>query len=131
MAADPGCRLLRPVADDRRLGGCRTERPQGNQKACGTDHAFEIPAAGDYRWGTARRHERDRPPEYAGSSTQSAIWASLEFAGAVAIDDRSRPSDIGGAVRFFIFTAEPDPDRLVKIEGQPPRAGFSTAAQRG
>lgn len=40
--------------------------------------------------------------------------------GRVAIDDRSRPSDIGGAVRFFIFTAEPDPDRLVKIEGQPP-----------
>jgi hypothetical protein len=40
--------------------------------------------------------------------------------GRVAVDDRSRASDIGGAVRFFIFTAEPDPERLVKLEGQPP-----------
>jgi Protein of unknown function (DUF1549)/Protein of unknown function (DUF1553)/Planctomycete cytochrome C len=40
--------------------------------------------------------------------------------GQVAVDDRSRPSDVGGAVRFFVFTAEPDPERLVKIDGQPP-----------
>ena len=40
--------------------------------------------------------------------------------GRVAVDDRSRPSDIGGSVRFFVFTAEPDPERLVKIDGKPP-----------
>jgi hypothetical protein len=40
--------------------------------------------------------------------------------GRVAVDDGSQPSDIAGSVRFFVFTAEPDPDRLVKIVGQPP-----------
>ncbi|HEY7212086.1 MAG TPA: DUF1549 domain-containing protein [Bryobacteraceae bacterium] len=40
--------------------------------------------------------------------------------GRVVVDDRSRPSDIAGSVRFFVFTAEPDPERLVKIDGQPP-----------
>lgn len=40
--------------------------------------------------------------------------------GQVVIDDRSRPSDVGGAVRFFVFAKEPDPQRLVKIEGEPP-----------
>lgn len=40
--------------------------------------------------------------------------------GKVAIDDNSRPSDIGGAARFFLFTAEPDPERLIKMEGKPP-----------
>ncbi|MGA8599357.1 MAG: DUF1549 domain-containing protein [Bryobacteraceae bacterium] len=43
-----------------------------------------------------------------------------QMRGRVAIDDRSRPSDIGGSVRFFVFTAEPDPERLVKIDGKPP-----------
>jgi cytochrome c553 len=40
--------------------------------------------------------------------------------GTVAVDDKSRPSDIAGAVRFFIFTSEPDAERLVKLEGEPP-----------
>ena len=40
--------------------------------------------------------------------------------GRVAIDDRSSPSDIGGAVRFFVFTAEPDPERLIKVDGHAP-----------
>jgi hypothetical protein len=40
--------------------------------------------------------------------------------GRVVIDDRSRPSDIGGSVRFFVFDAKPDPERLVKIVGVPP-----------
>ncbi len=40
--------------------------------------------------------------------------------GRVAIDDSSRPSDIGGSARFFLFTAEPDAERLVKIDGAPP-----------
>jgi hypothetical protein len=38
----------------------------------------------------------------------------------VAIDDRSNPSDIAGAVRFFVFSAEPDPERLMKVEGDAP-----------
>ena len=40
--------------------------------------------------------------------------------GRVAIDDRSNPSDIAGAVRFFVFSAEPDPERLMKVEGDAP-----------
>ena len=42
--------------------------------------------------------------------------------GRVLIDERSEPSDVGGSVRFFIFGQEPDPQRLVKVEGQPPVA---------
>ena len=40
--------------------------------------------------------------------------------GSVAIDDRSTPDDIEGAVRFFVFAAEPDPERLVHVSGEPP-----------
>ena len=42
--------------------------------------------------------------------------------GRVVVDDRSRPADIGGSVRFFVFDAKPDPERLVKIVGDPPAA---------
>ncbi len=40
--------------------------------------------------------------------------------GRVVVDDRSRPADIEGNVRFFVFDAKPDPERLVKIVGDPP-----------
>jgi hypothetical protein len=40
--------------------------------------------------------------------------------GRVAVDDRSRADDIEGAVRFFIFAAEPDPERMVRVIGAPP-----------
>ncbi len=40
--------------------------------------------------------------------------------GRVAIDDSSEPSDVGGAVRFFVFNSEPDPERLIKVEGDAP-----------
>lgn len=40
--------------------------------------------------------------------------------GRVALDDRSLPSDIEGSVRFFVFPAEPDPERLVRVSGEPP-----------
>ena len=40
--------------------------------------------------------------------------------GWVALDDRSLPSDIEGAVRFFVFDAEPDSERLVRVWGLPP-----------
>jgi hypothetical protein len=40
--------------------------------------------------------------------------------GRVALDDRSLPDDIEGAVRFFIFAAEPDRERLVRVSGPPP-----------
>jgi hypothetical protein len=38
----------------------------------------------------------------------------------VALDDRSTTDDIEGAVRFFIFGAEPDGERLVRVSGAPP-----------
>ena len=44
----------------------------------------------------------------------------VRMRGRVAIDDRSLPDDIEGAVRFFIFGAEPDPERLVRVSGTPP-----------
>jgi mono/diheme cytochrome c family protein len=40
--------------------------------------------------------------------------------GRVALDDRSLPDDIEGAVRFFVFGAEPDGERLVRVSGAPP-----------
>jgi hypothetical protein len=38
------------------------------------------------------------------------------------VDESSRKSDIGPAVRFFVFTEQPEPERLVRIEGAPPGA---------
>lgn len=40
--------------------------------------------------------------------------------GRVALDDRSTTDDIEGSVRFFIFGAEPDRERLVRVSGDPP-----------
>ena len=40
--------------------------------------------------------------------------------GRVALDDRSTSDDIEGSVRFFIFGAEPDRERLVRVSGAPP-----------
>jgi hypothetical protein len=40
--------------------------------------------------------------------------------GQVALDDRSRPSDIEGDVRFFVFDAKPDDAQLVKTVGRSP-----------
>jgi len=44
----------------------------------------------------------------------------VRMRGRVALDDRSLPDDIQGAVRFFIFGAEPDRERLVRVSGPPP-----------
>ena len=44
----------------------------------------------------------------------------VRIRGRVALDDRSRTDDIEGAVRFFIFGAEPDRERLVHVAGAPP-----------
>jgi hypothetical protein len=44
----------------------------------------------------------------------------VRMRGQVALDDRSMPDDIEGAVRFFVFSAEPDRERLVRISGPPP-----------
>ncbi len=35
------------------------------------------------------------------------------------IDDKSRASDISPAVRFFVFPALPDPDRMIRVRGEP------------
>ena len=44
----------------------------------------------------------------------------VRIRGSVALDDRSTADDIEGAVRFFVFGAEPDPERLVRVAGAPP-----------
>ena len=44
----------------------------------------------------------------------------VRIRGRVALDDRSTTDDIEGAVRFFIFGAEPDHERLVHVSGSPP-----------
>jgi hypothetical protein len=44
----------------------------------------------------------------------------VRMRGRVALDDRSLPDDIEGAVRFFVFGAEPDRERLVHVSGPPP-----------
>ncbi len=40
--------------------------------------------------------------------------------GAFAVDDSSLQSDIGTLARFFLFTADPDRDQLVRVAGEPP-----------
>jgi hypothetical protein len=47
-------------------------------------------------------------------------WVRIR--GRVALDDRSTPDDIEGSVRFFIFAAEPDKERLVRVSGEAPEA---------
>lgn len=50
------------------------------------------------------------------------------FRAKAVIDDRSKPSDIAPAVRFFAFTEKPDRGRLVRVDGQPlvvPPSGLS------
>jgi hypothetical protein len=42
--------------------------------------------------------------------------------GAVGIDDDARTSEINPNVRFFVFTEEPDLERLLKVSGDPPTA---------
>lgn len=42
------------------------------------------------------------------------------FRATAAVDEASRKSDIGPAVRFFVFTEKPESERLVRIEGEPP-----------
>jgi hypothetical protein len=41
------------------------------------------------------------------------------FRARASIDPRSKQSDIGPAVRFFVFTEKPNPDRLIRVEGSP------------
>ncbi len=47
-------------------------------------------------------------------------WVRIR--GRVALDDHSTQDDIEGSVRFFIFAAEPDKERLVRVAGEPPEA---------
>ena len=35
------------------------------------------------------------------------------------IDERSKHSDISPAVRFFVFTGKPHPERPIRVEGEP------------
>ncbi len=46
--------------------------------------------------------------------------SAQRFQAQAMIDERSRQSDISPAVRFFVFTEEPDLERLVRIDGTPP-----------
>jgi hypothetical protein len=42
------------------------------------------------------------------------------FKAEAAVDERSRQSDINPAVRFFVFTERPDPDHLIRVQGDAP-----------
>jgi hypothetical protein len=42
------------------------------------------------------------------------------FRAEAAVDERSRKSDIGPAVRFFVFTEKPDHDQLIRVQGGTP-----------
>jgi hypothetical protein len=53
------------------------------------------------------------------------------FRASASIDERSKKSDIGPAVRFFVFTEKPNPDQLIRVEGkpiyQPPQKHWTSA----
>lgn len=64
-------------------------------------------------------------PAVLGGIPSSLMWniegkGFTRFKAQVAVDERSRASDIGPAVRFFVFAAKPDPDHLIRVQGQPP-----------
>jgi hypothetical protein len=42
------------------------------------------------------------------------------FLAQAAVDERSRQSDISPAIRFFVFGEKPDPDHLIRVQGNPP-----------
>ncbi len=42
------------------------------------------------------------------------------FRATVGVDQESLKSDISARVRFFVFAAEPDPQQLVRVQGDPP-----------
>ncbi|MGH9631637.1 MAG: DUF1549 domain-containing protein [Bryobacteraceae bacterium] len=42
------------------------------------------------------------------------------FRAAVGVDEASLHSDISPKIRFYVFTAEPDPHRLARVKGEPP-----------
>jgi len=42
------------------------------------------------------------------------------FRAQATVDEKSRQSDINPAVRFFVFTEKPDPDHLIRVQGNPP-----------
>ncbi len=42
------------------------------------------------------------------------------FRAQAAVDERSRQSDIGPAIRFFVFGTKPDLEHLIRIQGNPP-----------
>lgn len=52
------------------------------------------------------------------------------FRAEAAVDERSRQSDIGPAIRFFVFTEKPNPDQLIRVQGksiyEPPRRQWTT-----
>ena len=43
------------------------------------------------------------------------------------VDEKTRASDIGPNVRFFIFGEKPNPDQLIRVQGMPPRERPKTA----
>ena len=47
---------------------------------------------------------------------------TTRFQARAVIDERSRHSDISPALRFFVFTEKPDPDRLIRVNGEAPSA---------
>lgn len=48
------------------------------------------------------------------------------FRAEAVIDERCRKSDISPALRFFVFTEEPEADRMVRVEGGAPLPGPKT-----
>jgi hypothetical protein len=57
-----------------------------------------------------------------GKIPSSMVWdirgkGFTRFRAEAAVDERSRQSDINPAVRFFVFSEKPDPDHLIRVQG--------------
>lgn len=46
------------------------------------------------------------------------------------VDEQSRKSDIGPAVRFFVFKEKPNHDQLMRVQGEPPYPSSRLAPSR-
>ena len=49
------------------------------------------------------------------------------FRAQAAVDERSRQSDIGPAIRFFVFGTKPNPEQLIRMQGNPPLPPVETS----
>ena len=98
-----------PKPHHRRLVGCRAQRAERHCEAEGPDDALALRRGFAAGRGGRLREGNCGATRRAIVLSDSRLLVITRMRGRVVVDDRSRPVDIGGNVRFFVFDAKPDP----------------------